>query len=199
MKGIEIMDRRQFLRSSLIGIAAFASESCVTGTHRKPNSKEIISSVLTTSDGSKLVVITDRFHYVFNAPAPLVAALKGSFHPYVQARFVEFHVDVVGGAGGTVILSLVAAPEQAVDAAEAAGFSKVSGGAEYTTYLYGNRYSPNNNLKIPTGYKLNRIYEVSVDDDMKTYAKPSPIGMAAGYLTIYGILLVVAPQVYTSR
>jgi hypothetical protein len=197
--GIEIMDRRQFLQSLLTGIAAVAGESCATGNHRKPNSKEVISSVLTTTDESTLVVITDRYHYIFTVPSPLVAALKGSFHPYVQAQFLNFYVDVGGGTRGTVVLSLLAAPGDAIDAAITAGFSKVPGGAEYTTSLSGFRYFPRDNVRVTARYKLNRSYEVNVDDDLKTYAKPSPIMMAAGYLTVYGTLLVVAPQVYTSR
>jgi len=193
------MNRRQFLRSSLTGIAVVAGESCASGDHRKPNSKEMVSSVLTTTDASTLVVITDRYHYIFTVPSPIVLALKGTFHPYVQAQFLNFHVDSGGGTRGTVILSLLAAPGDAIAAAIAAGFSKVPGGAEYTTFLSGFRYAPRDDFRVTARYKLNQTYEVNVDDDWKTYAKPSPVVMAAGYLTVYGTLLVIAPQVYTSR
>jgi len=54
-------------------------------------------------------------------------------------------------------------------------------------------------VKVTAQYKLNRLYEIEVEDELQNYSKPSPIMMAAGYLTLYGILLVVAPQVYTSH
>jgi hypothetical protein len=192
------MDRRQYLQYSISWIAITAAASCATTEHTKTKSKEIVSSVLITADGTRLVVMTSHFHYIFEIPAPLLAALKGSFHPYVQATFSEFHVDIPGATSGTVSLSVSSAPDEAVASAIAAGFTKTPGGAVFATTLHGYRYTAGD-IKVTAQYKLNKTYEIQVEDDLQNYSKPSPIVMAAGYLTIYGILLVVAPQAYTSR
>jgi hypothetical protein len=146
----------------------------------------------------QLVVMTSHFHYVFELPGPLLAALKGSFHPYVHATFSAFHVDIPGTASGTVSLSVASAPDDALAAATAAGFTKTPDGAVFDTTLHGHRYTAGD-VQPTAQFRLNRPYEIEVEDDLQNYKKPSPIVMAAGYLTIGGILLVVAPQVYTSR
>lgn len=167
-------------------------------TPTKGISKELITSVLSTADGRHLVVMTSHFHYVFEPPAPLLAALQGSFHPYVHATFSAFHADIVGTTNGTVTLSVTSAPDDALASAIAAGFTKTPDGAVFATTLHGHRYTAGD-IQPTAQYRLNRPYEIEIEDDLQNYKKPSPITMAAGYLTIYGILLVVAPQVYTSR
>jgi ankyrin repeat protein len=180
-------------RTTITGAASHATEK-----HTRGISKEIITSVLTTADGRQLVVMTSHFHYIFELPVPLLAAIKGSFHPYVHATFSKFHVDMPGTSSGTVSLSVSSAPDEALASAIAAGFTKTPDGAVFATTLHGHRYTAGD-VQPTAQYRLNRPYEVEVEDDLRNYKKPSPIMMAAGYLTIYGILLVVAPQVYTSR
>jgi len=98
------MDRRQFFQYSFAGIAVTTGGSCATAKRHKVTSKETISSVLSTADGTGLIVVTGRFHYIFNMPSPMLAALKGPFHPYVRAKFSRFYVDMWGATHGTVIL-----------------------------------------------------------------------------------------------
>jgi hypothetical protein len=191
------MDRRKYLQASLGWIAGMAITSCATGKHTR-NEKEIVSGVLITADGTQLVVMTSRFHYIFNIPAPLLAALKGPFHPYVQATFSRFYVDINGTTSGTVSLSVSSSPDDALASAIAAGFTKTPGGAVFSTPLHGVRYGAGN-VHATAQYKLNKTYEIQVDDEQQYYLKQSPIKMAAGYLAIGAILLVVAPQVFTSR
>ncbi len=179
-------------------IAVTSGASHATEKHTKGKTKEIISSVLTTADETQLVVMTSRFHYIFTIPATLLAAIKGPFHPYVQATFSEFHVDMPGATSGTVSLSVSSAPDEAVASAIAAGFAKTPDGAVFVTTLHGFRYYAGD-VHATAKYKLNKPYEIEVEDDLQNYKKPSPIMTAAGYLTVYGILLVVAPQVFTSR
>ena len=172
--------------------------AATTTAHGRIKSKEVVSSVLIAADGTRLVIVTAQFHYIFEMPAPLLAALKQPFHAYVQAKFSEFHVEIPGATTGTVSLSVSSAPDDAVASAIAAGFTKTPDGAEYATTLHGFRYTAGD-IKVGEQYILNKTYEIEVDDDLKNYRKPSPITMAAGYLTFYGILLVVAPQVIFDR
>lgn len=78
---------------------------------------EAISSVLITAEETQLVVMTSRYHYIFNIPATLLAAIKEPFHPYVQATFSEFHVEIPGATSGTVSLSVSSAPAGALASA----------------------------------------------------------------------------------
>jgi hypothetical protein len=167
---------------SLFAIMAAAS-SCASEKHTKVKLKEVVSSVLVTADGTQLVVMTSRFHYIFNVPAPLLAALKDSFHPYVQATFSDFHVEITQGTSGTVSLSVLSAPDEALTSAIAAGFTKTPSGAQFITTLHGVRYTAGN-VHATARYKLNKTYEIQVEDDLQNYSKPSPIMMTAGYLTL---------------
>lgn len=179
--------------------AAQSANTLRTSTvNTKRASKETVSSVLISADGARLVVMTSHFHYIFEIPAPVLAALKGSFHSYVRAEFSVFHVDMYGNASGSVSLLVSSAPDSVMADALTAGFTKTADGAVFATTLQGHRFAAGNVQPTPQ-YKLNKTYEIQVEDDLVNYSKPSPIMMAAGYLTIYGILLVVAPQIYTSR
>jgi hypothetical protein len=188
--------------TAAVGAAPPAVQSTKTSgaiaAHTKKKSKETVSSVLISADGTRLIVMTSHFHYIFEIPAPVLAALKGSFHPYVRAEFSQFHVDIPGTASGTVSHSVSSAPDEALADAVTSGFTKTSNGAVFATTLHGHRYAAGD-VQPTAQYKLNRTYEIEVEDDLANYSKPSPIVMAAGYLTIYGVLLVVAPQVYTSQ
>jgi hypothetical protein len=196
METVKIMDRRHFLQYSMSWFAIFPAASRATDNHKKV--KETISSVLITTDEKRLVAMTSRYHYVFDIPPPLLAAIKGSFHPYVQAEFSEFHVDMVGTARGTVSLTLSSATDDAVTSAIDAGFTRTPGGAMFVATLNGHRYTANDAQPVAQ-YKLNKPYEVELEDELRNYSPPSPIVKAAGYLTIYGILLVVAPKSFTSQ
>jgi len=116
--------------------AIFPAAARATDNHKK-KVKETISSVLITTDEKRLVAMTSRYHYVFDIPPPLLAAIKGSFHPYVRAEFSEFHVDMVGTASGTVSLTVSSAPDDAVASAIEAGFTRTSGGTLPTTHSPG--------------------------------------------------------------
>src|ERR1700704_4295043 len=141
METVKIMDRRHFLQYSMSWFAIFPAASRATDNHKKV--KETISSVLITTDEKRLVAMTSRYHYVFDIPPPLLAAIKGLFHPYVRAEFSEFHVDMVGTAKGTVSLTVSSAPDDAVTSAIDAGFTKTPGGAMFVTTLNGHRYTAN--------------------------------------------------------
>jgi hypothetical protein len=68
----------------------------------------------------------------------------------------------------------------------------------FVTTLNGHRYTANDAQPVAQ-YKLSKPYEVELEDELRNYSTPSPIMKAAGYLTINGILLVVAPKSFTSQ
>ena len=80
-------------------------------------STEVVSSVLISADEKELVVMTPQFHYIFDVPTPLVQSIKGQLHPFIQASFSQFHVDINGKTSGTISRATNAKPTVAGKAA----------------------------------------------------------------------------------
>jgi hypothetical protein len=162
-------------------------------------SKESISAVLISSDDKKLVVVTGKFHYVFDAPSTLVQTVKGPLHPFVQCAFSQFHVDIDGKTSGTISLLIPNSPSVALSPlfnaalsnAAAAGFTRTSGGAEYSTTLRGDRYSAGD-VQPGKQYQLNKTYEVQVASEGYGY-RASPVGAVAGEMAVGGLILLSLP------
>src|SRR5690606_19135578 len=55
--------------------------------------KENFSSIYVTEDKKTLVVVGDRFHYIFDADPIIVSTLYSSYHPYTSATFSDFQVN----------------------------------------------------------------------------------------------------------
>lgn len=187
------MNRRNFVGHSLGWLALASASSCAT-QYKVPietSYKEVISSVLISVDEKTLVVMTDHFHYIFDVPSPLVQALKGNFHPYVQATFSAFRVDARGKMSGTISLLILNAPSEALQAAIGAGFTRTSNGAALTISLHGERFTSVNIL--PTDrYRLNTSYKIDVVTEGYTY-KATPIAPIEGELALGGMLLIFLP------
>ena len=105
-----MIDRRGFAQQLFCSLALVR---VAHGAARETYS-EVVSSVLITKDGKKLVVMTDRFHYTFDASPALLRTLKGSFHQYVTARFSDFHVSPNGRIIGLTTLTVAEAPDEAL-------------------------------------------------------------------------------------
>lgn len=187
------VNRRSFAQHSLGWFAISGVSSCAT-QYKVPvetTYKEVVSSVLMSADEKTLVVMTDHFHYIFDIPAPLVQALKGTFHPYVKATFSTFRVDARGKMSGAISLLILSAPNDALETAISAGFTRISNGAVLTIPLHGERFTSVNIL--PTAqYRLNTTYEIDVVIEGYTY-KPTPIASVEGGLALWGLILIGAP------
>jgi hypothetical protein len=196
------MNRRAFVEHSIRLLAVASVPSC--GYHKvrmgpDTTSKESVSAVLISSDDKKLVVITSQFHYVFDAPSPLVQTLKGTLHPFVHCTLSQFHVDINGKASGTISLLIPNSPNLALSPlinaalsnAVAAGFTRTSSGAEYITMLHGDRYSAGD-VQPAKQYQLNKTYEIEVVSEGYGY-RASPVGAVAGEMAIGGLILFSLP------
>jgi hypothetical protein len=149
---------------AMAAAGALAVSGCASTQHPPHTYKETISSVLLSSDNKHLVAIGSNHHYVFDAPAPLVAALHASLHPRLSAEFSTFNVDPQSTITGeyTLVLEGGLAPEEQT-AAEELGFARGPDGRWLEQgRLAGRRYT---GWTYKTGEhqeKLNKPYTIEI-------------------------------------
>ena len=89
--------------------------------------------------------------------------------PKDSCTFSQFHVDINGKTSGTISPLIPNSPSVALSPlfnaalsnAAAAGFTRTSGGAEYSTTLRGDRYTAGD-VQPAKQYQLNKTYEIEV-------------------------------------
>lgn len=184
------MRRREFSRQMLALLVSMGIVGCTSSAIRRESYKESVSSVLISADGKSLVVMTQNFHYIFKTTPTLVQALKGSFHEFLVARFSDFRVVASGGITGNVSLGLLAsAPDDAVEDAVKAGFSRTPKGALFVSRLEGMRYQPGEIQPLET-YKLNQSYEIEVLSEQRVETVTmTPVHLIGGVLAVAGVAL----------
>lgn len=199
------MRRRDVLQGTLASLSLLSVMGCVTKklyetleTH-DTQYDETALSFLVTEDGSKLVVLGDRYHYIFDDIAPsLTHVLGGPLRTVVGADLTKFRVRRDNAVTGDYTLRLFeqASDEQLRSAIEA-GF--VAPGLTLSGHLKGVRYSAEGFALPPATQRFTRPYVVSIieDAESKLAAKIvlTPLAVAADGLIVLGIvalLLVVA-------
>lgn len=161
---------------------------------------ESVSSLLISSDDKNIVVITEKYHYVFDAPPEMVAALKAPFHPSIEGSLGTL---VVKGSGAAFIryeLSLKdEASPQAREQALAAGFKARGKGVDTLSIqgaLHGTRYA-SGGLQLPaqSPLRLNRTYQISVDAELSPAEKYGRALLTPVTLTADGAMVLGAVAV----
>lgn len=187
------MNRRDFVQHSLGWLAILDISSCAQyhPVSAYTTSIEIVSGLLISEDGKTLVVVTNRFHFIFDVPSPVVQAIMGTFHRYVQASFSKINFENRDSVSGTISLLVLKAPAEAVEAAATAGFTKTSNGAVFTTTLHGDVYGAAD-VVLPAQYKLNKAYEIEVVT-AGTAWRATPIASTAGGFALGSLILVSLP------
>lgn len=191
------MNRRGFLFNSLAVLASAGVPGCITPRLFEPRGyTEEVSSVLISKDEKYLVVITNSYHYIFDAPPILVKAITGSFHKALTAEISYFYVHTFGKTTGSVDLNLRGATDESIQSALNAGFSKTSDGATTRVVLKGTRYEAAG-VRPTEQYKLNKMYRVGVLAEQSSSEKVAkslltPITVAAdGVLILFGVPLAI--------
>jgi hypothetical protein len=181
------LHRRSFLGASF-ALLAGGLASCVT---TPKNYTEQVSSVLVSADGKKLVVVTPKFHYIFEGSPVLLQTLKADFHPLVRADVGTVHVSSNGKTSADITLRLEGASQGQVRSAMQAGYSLSANGTAYvaTVPLRGQRYLAGTTT-LPTEYKLNRTYDINVLSDQDASKTPfTPLQVVAFVPVIAGVAL----------
>ncbi|WP_156811389.1 hypothetical protein [Cupriavidus sp. USMAHM13] len=200
------MDRRAFLVAG--GLAPLVLGGCVTSSLyqeiERPeyeSYRETISQILVSRDGKAIVILGDKYHYIFDADSDLLAAISSDLHPRLKARFGRFDVDTEGKIRGSLYLGLDdAVSDEARSQAAALGFKAGGQGDKPSLtrayHLSGTRYSAAK-FELPGEAKqLNQAYEVHVSAAKSIGAKKAlvlltPVTVAAdGVLSLLSIPLI---------
>ena len=178
-----------------------AEDVFVTGQlFRNERYRETVSSLLISSDEKNIVVMTEKYHYVFDAPPELVAALKAPFHAAITGYLGTLHVK---GSGASVIRYELAlnknASQEDREQALSAGFKASTGTSNRLSIqgdLRGTRFA-SNGVQPPaqSPLLLNRTYVVSVNAELSPAeisgrALLTPITLTADGALVLGMVAV---------
>lgn len=170
---------------------------CVTTRmHEDPVYAERLLGVLISADKKSLVVVGEKYHYVFSAPPQVIAALDEPLHPGIEAAgFQGFTISPDNKIQGKLVLRTRrdASPAQVALAGQA-GFQSREGRWVVEAPMMGERFSPRPGAALPL-QKLSQDYTVRVTEvsssSMKALkAAATPITVAAdGALVIGAVVL----------
>jgi hypothetical protein len=191
------MNRRLFLISG-IAAACVTLSACVTP--KLFNDKEYtekIMSFMITADDKKLVVIGERYHYIFDMPDGLLPVLKADYRKILNSSFYNFHVHDSAVDGRYDLTLPQSASAEDKQQAIADGF-KVDpfGNIRFEGEIQGTRYSAADFEQKLTAQPFNQNYTVGVTETLSTIDKgvrmlATPVTVAAdGVLMLGGVLLI---------
>jgi hypothetical protein len=171
-----------------------AVSGCVTTSLFKPHEyEERISSILITADGKKLIVITKKYHYIFDAPTIVVNTIKSTFHSYVRADFSHFRVDSSGKIKGDVKLSINSnAPESEIEKAVSLGYKNSKYFNSVECEITGIRYDSNGIEPMAENQKLNKEYIIVVTAEQSYGEKAAKSLLTPITITADGVLVLAA-------
>lgn len=188
---------------AVLGLGACAAEPEV----KRHTYAESVSVLLLSQDGRQLVVLGERYHYVFDAPPELVALAAMPLKLWVQARIAPFTVASDGTVQGSYVLVLPADLGQTqASEAQSLGFIWVEGvGWAREGRLSGRRYVGGNTLRsdrvheiLPQTYRVTVVAEETLAQQVAERAVTPVSVTSAGILLVYFAALapVLIPVAY---
>ncbi|VWC46427.1 5-formyltetrahydrofolate cyclo-ligase [Burkholderia lata] len=159
---------------------------------------EHVSAFMITKDGKKLVVLGERYHYIFDLPDKLRPVLTASYRKSLHTSFGSFRVDGSDVTGQYRTVLSKDAPDDERQAATADGFRTSRTQIALDGNVVGKRYSTEGFSLKPdsTAQSFNERYTVAIDEAPSAFAKglrilATPVTVAAdGVLVLGGILLL---------
>jgi hypothetical protein len=190
------MKRREFLIRGLSSLAVLSTTGCFTPKlYEQHNYDETSTSFYVTEDGSKVVVLGEKYHYIFDDVAPSLKNILLSpleLRKVVLADLSNFYVrrDNVVTGDYTLSLSSTASEEQRKSALDA-GF--VPPGPTLSGQLKGLRYSTEGFAATAQTQKFSQPYVVSIEEEGSMVAKIllTPIAVTADGALILGALFLL--------
>jgi hypothetical protein len=197
------MNRRNFIKGTFSSIVFVSTAGCLTpkfNESRFVTGKylDTVISFLITEDGSKLVVLGEKYHYIFDVSPSLKNVLLGPIRSELRAYFEIFHVTLDNKISGDYSLELLNdATDEQKNAAVDAGFTPGELALTLSGHLEGIRYSAEGFPPIGQAYKFNQQYIVEIQEEQsaankagKILATPIVI-LADGVLILTGVALVL--------
>jgi len=190
------MERKEFLKGALSSFSLLAVSGCLTAKLYAPRTyDETALSFLVTEDGSHLVVLGEKYHYIFYNVSPLLKQILLSplhLRTVVVAYLANFEVSGNNVVTGDYTLSLSdqASNEQRNSAIDA-GF--VPPDVTLSGHLKGVRYSAEGFRSTGQTQEFAHRYGATVREQRSTTAKVllTPVTVAAdGALILGGLFLL---------
>lgn len=172
------MKRKLFLQIGLITCVLSVLVGCVSrALENMEYYTEEVSSVLITEDQKKLIILTDQYHYIVNAPEIIVKTLNSDLRRYVQAHFGYISVNQEGEVSGSLYLRPNETFDNVIRETLSLGYKQTDRGPTAHVQLTGQRYTAS---KITVGkqYLLNDTYKVKVHEPGDVKEVLSPISNA---------------------
>ena len=206
------MERRQFIKLISVAVGAAALSSCelaqdiaepslTKGLFKEESYYENLSKIYLSGDDKKLIVISTKYHYIFDIPKALVATFKTSLHQFVTGTLGEMIVD--GNNKTSINVGLVLkkeAPETEQKIALDSGFIR-AGSDKKTIFfnqdLHGVRYSSGGVKPPADSVALNKNYTVHVSAKLSKGQKAgklllTPLTITADGAVMLGAILAAA-------
>jgi hypothetical protein len=191
-----MMERKEFLKGALSSLSLLSVSGCLTAKLYEPRTyDETALSFLVTEDGSRLVVLGEKYHYIFDDISPsLKQILLSPLHlrTAVVAYLANFEVSGSNVVTGDYTLSLSdqASDEQRNSAIDA-GF--VPPDVTLSGHVKGVRYSAEGFPSTAQTQEFAHRYGATVREQRSTTAKVllTPVTVAAdGALILGGLFLL---------
>ncbi len=162
--------------------------------HEESYYYEKISSILITNDNTKIAVLGETYHYIFNAPPLLTQTLAADFGKNLSASFNTF---ILGGGNtinGKFSLWLNHnASEEAKARATALGFQVIKNGAmRLDLTIDGERFARGQPLPMKQAYKLNNEYSIRIEAPDGVVMKAAKIAVTPITAAADGVLILGA-------
>jgi hypothetical protein len=160
---------------------------------------DTIFSFLITEDGSKVVVLGEKYHYIFDATPGLKRILLGSFRPKIYADFSNLHVTLDNKITLDYKLYFVepASDDDKKSAIDAGFVADDNSNLTFSGHLEGVRYRTDGFPSIAHKYMFNYPYIVEITEDQSIPNKAGKIlitpivVLADGVLILAGIALII--------
>lgn len=203
--------QRRGLLLAATAVASFSLVGCANPTRIvSQRYTESVGAVLISQDGRHLVVLGERYHYIFDAPAALVQALASPLHGRMAGVLAGFQVNLEGTTRGDYDIRLPGDLDETASAQAAAlGFQAdpTDGALHLSGRLQGRRFLEGALRARRTPMTLNQVYQVEITAEQRASeqaadALVSPITVAAeGVTMLYYIVLapVLIPLALISR
>lgn len=196
------MNRRLFLCASalpLVSLSGCATKALYSKISKEEykNYKEPVSQILVSSDGKKIVVLGETYHYVFDTPPRLIEVLDSPLHPKLSAVMQQFDVTPNADIKGSFFLMTPKdADTEDLQLAQSYGFEQRAGErASLRFELHGKRYNAKGFVMPAAGQvkQFNQPYSVSVREELPIGGKAAlalltPVTIAAdGAIVLLGV------------
>jgi len=198
MKNAELngISRRAALYTGLAALPAAVGCTVVDKGPPGISYVEKIGSIFQGADGKTLLINGRNFEYLFKDAGELLRTLTSSLKPKLTATIYGFQIEPGNVVSGQVALFLPSElPEAEITSAlPSSGFARHQAGNWHKIFkLSGARFSRAGGQiqSQPVGLRLNREYEISIDD--RSNAKPERSLVVVdnlGARIVFGIILI---------